>query len=215
MRLLREPVRRRNQPVGVVLAGGLGMRMGGSKAIVALGGRPLICYPLDALSAALRDVAIVAKPDTELPSLPGMRVWIEPAQPRHPLVGLINALELAEGRAVLACAADLPFVTAELIATLARCDPQGAPAVIATSGGRLQPLLGCYQSSALPLLSADAADFQRPLRDLVRALGPRLLEVTDPDALFNVNAPDDLLQAAAMLDQRRSRRGPGGTASRT
>jgi hypothetical protein len=32
-----------------------------------------------------------------------------------------------------------------------------------------------------------------------------LLEVEDPDELFNVNAPDDLLRAAATLDRRRGR----------
>jgi molybdopterin-guanine dinucleotide biosynthesis protein A len=40
------------------------------------------------------------------------------------------------------------------------------------------------------------------LREAVGALSPRLLELDDPDALFNVNAPDDLLQATAMLDRR-------------
>ena len=43
------------------------------------------------------------------------------------------------------------------------------------------------------------------LRDAVLALRPRLLEIDDADALFNVNAPEDLLQAAAMLDRRISR----------
>ena len=63
----------------------------------------------------------------------------------------------------------------------------------------MQPLLGCYQPAAAARLSG-AAD--RPLRELVGAIGPRLFEVPDPDELFNVNSPDDLLQATAMLDQR-------------
>jgi molybdopterin-guanine dinucleotide biosynthesis protein A len=201
---LREPIRRRNEPVGVLLAGGLGRRMGGSKATVALGGRPLICYPLDALTAALKDVVIVAKAETELPSLPDVRVWIEPDQPRDPLLGIVYALEVAQGRAVLACAGDLPFVSPELIRSLARCDPAGAAAVIASRAGQLQPLLGCYQPGALRHLSRHLADGEQPLREVVGGLSPRLLEILDPDALFNVNAPDDLLQAAAMLDQRRA-----------
>ena len=48
----------------MILAGGLGRRIGGAKAVVQLGGRPLISYPLQALQAALGEVAIVAKPDT-------------------------------------------------------------------------------------------------------------------------------------------------------
>ncbi|HEX6711829.1 MAG TPA: NTP transferase domain-containing protein, partial [Thermoleophilaceae bacterium] len=52
---------------GVVLAGGLGRRMGAPKATAMLVGRPLIAYPLDALGAVTDRVVVVAKRDTELP----------------------------------------------------------------------------------------------------------------------------------------------------
>jgi molybdopterin-guanine dinucleotide biosynthesis protein A len=190
------------QPVGVVLAGGLGRRLGGAKATVNLCGRPLICYPLEALAAVLSEVAIIAKADTALPSLPGVTVWIEPQTPRHPLAGIVEALGLADGRPVLACASDFPFVTPEVVTLLARADPGGAPAVLAAHAGELQPLFGCYQPAAAPLLAGAAAQ-GTPARAAVAAIGPRLLQVDDPDVLFNVNAPEDLLHAAAMLDRRR------------
>ncbi|MGB0094561.1 MAG: NTP transferase domain-containing protein, partial [Solirubrobacteraceae bacterium] len=119
------------EPIGVVLAGGSGRRMGGSKATVQLRGRPLISYPLEALQRALREVTVIAKADTELPQMPGVTVWIEPTTPRHPLVGIVQALALAAGRPVLIVAGDLPFVTAELLGDLARSAPGAAPAVIA------------------------------------------------------------------------------------
>jgi len=172
--------------------------------MVELGGWPLVSYPLAALCAVLDDVAIVAKPDTRLPSLPGVTVWIEPQEPHHPLVGIVQALGLAEGRPVLACAGDLPFVIPELVAELAVPDPGGAPAVIAAHAGQSQPLLGCYQPAAAEPLAVAARD-QVAVREAVGALGPRLLEVEDPELLFNVNAPEDLLQAAAILDSRRRR----------
>jgi molybdopterin-guanine dinucleotide biosynthesis protein A len=169
---------------------------------VELRGRPLISYPLSALQAALGDVAIIVKPDTILPNLPGVTVWIEPAAPTHPLTGLIHALAFAEGRAVFACAADLPFVTAALVSQIAGADPRGAPAVIAAHGRQVQPLLGCYQTRALELLRGVPDGTERRLRDVVAEIGARTTEVADPDQLFNVNAPEDLLQAAAMLDRR-------------
>ena len=89
--------RRRTAPIGVILAGGLGQRIGGAKAVVELGGRPLIAYPLAALAAALSDVAVIAKADTELPMLPGITVWIEPDAPRHPLLGIAEALAACRG----------------------------------------------------------------------------------------------------------------------
>lgn len=188
-------------PIGVVLAGGRGRRLGGAKATVLLGGRPLISYPLEALSLALNEVTVLAKADTELPSLPGTTVWIEPDARHHPVVGIVQALALADGRPVLVCAADLPFVAPALVRRLADADSQGAPAVVACSRGETQPLLGCYLPAALGSLGQGD---ERPLREQIAAIGPRLVEVEDPEQLFNVNAPEDLLRAAAMLDRRRA-----------
>jgi molybdopterin-guanine dinucleotide biosynthesis protein A len=170
--------------------------------MVELCGRPLIWYALAALGAVLDEVAIIAKSDTRLPSLPGVTVWIEPQEPHHPLVGIVQALGLAEGRPVLVCAGDLPLVSPALVAKLAVPDPGGAPAVIAAHEHASQPLLGCYQPAAARPL-AEAARVQAAVRDAVASIGPRLLQVDDPELLFNVNAPEDLLQAAAILDSRR------------
>ena len=189
-------------PLGVVLAGGAGRRIGGAKAMVKLGGRPLITYPVAAMSQALGAVTVLAKIDSELPSLPGASVWIEPDAPRHPLAGIVHALELADGRAVMICAGDLPFVTPELIRTIAHAKPQRAPAVVSTLGGRLQPLLGCYQPAARELLAPVLTEGNVRLTDAVDSIGPRHLEASDPEALFNVNTPDDVLVAAGMLDRR-------------
>jgi molybdopterin-guanine dinucleotide biosynthesis protein A len=100
-------------------------------------------------------------------------------------------------------------VTPELVASLVRADAGGAPAVVATAHGTMQPLLGRYEPVAVRLLAGAAAEGV-PARAAVAAISPRLFEVADPDALFNVNAPEDLLQAAAILDRRRR-----GTTTRT
>jgi molybdenum cofactor guanylyltransferase len=199
----RSPHGAPRSPVGAVLAGGVGRRIGGGKAVVELDHRPLISYPLEAVWRALGNVTIVAKADTELPDVPGATVWIEPDEPHHPLVGIVHALSLAEGRPVLVCAADMPFVTESLVREIAGADPAGAPVIVAAARGEMQPLLGCYQATALEPLGAARAEAGRPLRETITAIHPRRYEVEDPDVLFNVNTPDDLLQAAAMLDRRR------------
>jgi molybdenum cofactor guanylyltransferase len=191
---------RPDRPIGAVLAGGAGRRIGGSKATVKLRGRPMIEYPLGAVQAALEEVVVIAKADTELPNLPGVTIWIEPLLPQHPLVGILHALALADGRRVLVCAADMPFVTPGLIERIASADAGGAPAVVAARGGAIHPLLARYDPEAAEALSGAGPDV--PLRETVASLSPLLFEVADPDELFNVNAPDDLLQAAAMLDRR-------------
>ena len=199
--------------MGVVLAGGAGRRMGGAKAAVKLAGRPLISYPLDAVWRALGNVAVVAKIGSELPELPGLTVWIEPDSPQHPLVGVVHALELAGGRPVFVCAGDLPLVSAALVRQIAGCDPRGAPAVLASGNGRVQPLLGCYQPEARALLArwAGASAEEVRMTELAGRLGARTFNVEDEVQLFNVNSPDDLLLASAIISRRsRTSSAPAG-----
>jgi molybdopterin-guanine dinucleotide biosynthesis protein A len=197
-------MRLRSKPIGAILAGGRGLRIGGEKAIVELEGKPLICYPVEAVQEVLSRVTVLAKSGTRLPRLSGVAVWIEPEVPRHPLVGITQALALAGGRPVLICAGDLPFVTPELIRRLIKVDARRAPAVVACAQERMQPLLGCYQPKALGLLADAARAGTGRVIDAVAALDPVLLEVEDPEELFDVDTPDDLLQAMAMLDRRRA-----------
>jgi molybdenum cofactor guanylyltransferase len=186
------------QPVGVILAGGRGRRLGGDKALVSLAGRPLIVRPLAAMRAVLTDVAVIAKPDTALPDLGGIPVWSEPAEPSHPLVGIVHALRLAGGRAVLVCAADLPFVTPATLRALAGADAGAAPAVIAAVDGVTQPLLGRYEPGCAALLEPIARDGRVAMRAVVGALGAREFEL-DALELFNVNTPEDLRRAEARV----------------
>ena len=197
---------RRTEPVGVLLAGGLGRRLGGDKALAMLGGRPLIAHPLAAMRGALTDVVIVAKSDTVLPGAAELQrtvVWVEPDRPRHPLVGIVHALRAAAGRPVVACAADLPFVTAEALRALATADAGDAPAVLATTAqGSIQPLLGRYEPAAAALLGPAARAGVAAMRDVVAALHARLLAIEDPWVLFNVNSPEDLREAEDRLRRR-------------
>jgi molybdopterin-guanine dinucleotide biosynthesis protein A len=216
----------RRQPVGAVLAGGRGQRIGGDKAIVSLAGRPLLSYPVRAMLGALDQVVVVAKPSTLLPALGDVAVWQEPEHPSHPLVGIAEALRRAAGGWVLVCAGDMPFVPVPLLASLASlavtasmasaavrgpdADPgldsdvgrasASAPAFVAASAsGALQPLLGCYGPSCLAPLAAAAREAVAPARAVVEALGPLVVPVTDPRALFNVNSAEDLREAEALL----------------
>jgi molybdenum cofactor guanylyltransferase len=187
-------------PIGAILAGGRGTRLGGEKATVELAGGPLIAWPLAALEEALGEVVVVAKRDTQLP--PGLPapVWVEPDEPAHPRAGLVHALERAGGRAVLACAADMPLVTPGVVRELAAAPSRQAPGVVAHAGGRLQPLLARYEPAALEPLRGAPPD--EPLTATVEALGPRLLDVSAETSL-NVNTPADLRRAAQELARKR------------
>lgn len=186
-----------------VLAGGAGSRLGRPKATAPLAGRPLIAYPLAALEAAGLRPVVVAKPDSDLPPLE-REPWFEPAEPRHPLVGVLAALERAGGP-ILVCACDMPFVTAQLAGWLASVP---ASLVVPEAGGRAQPLFAGYSPELSEPLAAALA-VERPLAAAVEAIGPRYVEEEelrrfgDPERLLaNVNTPDDLAWAERLLADR-------------
>ena len=183
-------------PIGVILAGGSGRRIGGGKPTVGLVGRPLLHYPLDAMRAALPEVAVITKTDAVMPTLDGAMVWIEPDLPGHPLLGVIEALELAGGRPVLVCPGDYPFVTPQLLIRLAQTPFDGRPVVLAASRGVARPLLGCYLPSAVPLLW-QAMQREGGLDDVVAALKPVLVEVADELELFDIDTPEDVAELIA------------------
>jgi molybdopterin-guanine dinucleotide biosynthesis protein A len=198
---MRSPGSTHLPPIGVVLAGGAGRRIGGAKAMVVLGGQPLVAYPLDALRAVLAEVVVQAKPDTALPVLAGLTVWREPPHPRHPLFAIVHALERAAPRGVLVCAGDLPLVTPALIARLARA-PGDEAAVLATAGGRTHPLLALYRGTALaPLRDALRRRPGGSVTAAVEALGPGRLAAGATE-LMNINTPEDLERAEALLASR-------------
>jgi molybdopterin-guanine dinucleotide biosynthesis protein A len=183
---------------GAVLAGGRGSRLGaGSKPATPLAGRPMVSYPVAALGALCKRVAVVCKSTTKLPALDGVERWDEPDEPRHPRVGIAYALERAGGP-ILVCAADMPFVTADACRTLlaAAGASDGSPAVVAVAGGVLQPVLGLFAPPALDALTEAPAD--APLTDTVEALDP--VRVALPPAIVrSVNTSEELAEAEAEL----------------
>jgi molybdopterin-guanine dinucleotide biosynthesis protein A len=159
-----------------------------------------VSFPLAVLDGVCDRVAVVCKAETGLPDIGRAERWNEPEEPRHPLTGMIHAIERA-GDAVLVCAADMPYLTAaacrELIAA-SRPTARDARAVatVASANGALEPLLGVYTAQALPALRAAPAG--APLRATIESLEPRRLSLS-PDLLRSVNTPEDLEAAELLL----------------
>jgi molybdopterin-guanine dinucleotide biosynthesis protein A len=183
-----------------IVAGGLSTRLGRPKATAELAGRRLIDYPLAAAQTAGLEAVVVAKPQSDLPSL-GVPLLLEPAEPQHPLCGVVAALR-ESGRPVLAVACDMPFLAPDLLAWLAS---QPEPLVVAETDRGLQPLLARYD----PVLTDGLEEGLRreaPMQEVVASLAPRavgervLRRFGDPQQLcFNVNSPSDLARAERML----------------
>jgi molybdopterin-guanine dinucleotide biosynthesis protein A len=192
------------EAIVAVLAGGAGRRLGEDKPCATLAGAPLIARPLEAARAGGLEAIVVAKPGTRLPPIDA-RVVMEPAEPSHPLCGVLAALRYALRRsrppAVIAVACDMPFVTGGLLSWLA--DRRGA--VLAYAAGRPQPLLARWPAAATEHVQAGLRE-RRSLAATLAALSPQiagedeLRRFGDPDRLcFNVNDGGDLRLAARWL----------------
>jgi molybdopterin-guanine dinucleotide biosynthesis protein A len=126
-----------------------------------------------------------------------MAVLFEPAEPVHPLAGIVAALRETD-RPLVVIGCDFPFVPAALVRALADA-PE--PLVVPAPGGEAQPLVARWTPALLPALE-HALDLEEPLRRTVAALSPRLLEDAELAAFgdparvfFNVNTPADLRHA--------------------
>ena len=186
-----------------ILAGGRSTRMGRPKPAVPLAGRPLIDYPIEAARSVGLEPWVIAKHDTDLPPL-DCRIVHEPAEPVHPLCGIVAALDAAAPWPIVAIGADMPFVEDKLIAWIA----SHLTTAVVEIDGRPQPLLARYGGEDLDPLrvslareeaaqaGVSALDAEVISEDELRRFGdPRILS-------FNVNTPADLAEAERILADR-------------
>ena len=184
-------------PLGAILAGGRGARLGGAKATAEAGGRPLLAWALDALREAVPDVVVIAKQATPLPpcDVPVHRDEPDDFHPRH---GIVSALRRAEGRPVVVVPCDMPLVPPALLEVLLDVVEDGAPAAMPRSEGRVHPLCAAYAAEALRDL--EAAEHDEPLTLTLDRLGAVVLEAgAAAGRMLNVNTRADLAVAEVLL----------------
>ena len=189
--------------IGAVLAGGHGLRIGGDKATIELGGRPLISYPVDALRSAGLDVALALRGDQEIPAgLEDVSFVRDEFEGAGPLGGLHAVLKWMPGEWALVVSCDQPFVRVNLLHGILSHSGCTADAVVARTPQRLQPMPGLYRKSCLPVVEAALKRGERGLRDVLKELSLCELAGESLDCLdfehssfINVNTPKDLLEA--------------------
>ncbi|MBX4861176.1 molybdenum cofactor guanylyltransferase [Rhizobium sophorae] len=202
----------RSNIAGVVLAGGRSQRMGHDKAGVMLGAESLLRHALTRLSQQTLLVAVNADTTAEgVPVVPDLF----PGK-AGPMAGIHAAMVYASGLPsithVVTVSVDCPFFPADLVARLAAAVEHPSQIAIAASEGRSHPVFGLWPVT----LSADleawiATDEKRRVRDflsrhdvteVVFPLHPTRASLLDP--FFNINTPDDLVEAERWLEALRA-----------
>lgn len=202
---------RKRSVCGLLLAGGQSRRMGGGdKCLMEIGGRTLLRRILDVAAPQVGPIVLnsnsdpVQFADCGLPVVPDTVGGFA-----GPLAGVLTGLEWARANApgcdwVASFACDAPFAPTDLVVRLlAAAEADGADLACASSGARDHPVFALW-----PVRLADA------LKEAVVGEGIRKVDVwtgryrlaraefgTEPvDPFFNVNRPEDLAAAEALLE---------------
>jgi len=182
-------------PAILILAGGEGRRIGGDKPRRLLGGRTLLEWSIEKARRWSDKVAVAAR-TLEQVGEAGVPILLDPPGLEGPLGGLASAFRL-ERPTVLTIACDMPFLPDDLPERLAAALP-GHGAALAASGGQVHPVCGLWRAEALSEVSGYAASGRRSLIGFAASIGYSAVEWPD-DPFFNVNRPEDLVEAEARL----------------
>lgn len=180
---------------GVILAGGSGRRMGGvDKALLPLGGAPLIAHVRARLEPQVEALAISANGD---PARFRGTVLADDS-PDGPLAGVLSGLRWAAAQgadAIVTVPVDLPFLPGDLVPMLCEHWPGAAMA----RAGRMHPTSGLWPVGAATALEAWLAGGNRRVMEFAQSIGALPVDFPDPRAFLNLNTPEDLSAAEAML----------------
>lgn len=196
--------------IGVLLAGGLGRRMGGGdKPLREIGGRTLLVRAVERLAPQCDALIINANGNPARFATLGLPTVADSiAGFAGPLAGILAALEWVrehrqEYEWVVSIPTDSPFLPHDLVSGLHRARLQaGKPLASARSGDQVHPVVGLWPVSladdlrhALVVEDMRKIDRWTARHGVAEAIWP-----TEPyDPFFNANRPEDLHEAEAML----------------
>jgi molybdenum cofactor guanylyltransferase len=189
--------------MGVILAGGQASRMGGAdKAMLPLAGKPLIAHVLDRLRPQVARVLISANGDPARFARFDCEVIPDDA-PQGPLSGILAALMRAQGLGathVASAPVDTPFLPENLVEQLtstARQSPEGLALAHAIDGAH--PVCGLWPVALAPALTEYLADGNAKVTNFTDAHHAARSLFLDKRAFLNLNTPEDLAAAEALL----------------
>lgn len=198
--------------LGVILAGGQSTRMGGGdKCLLSLGGRPILARVIERLRPQVDGMALNANGDPArfdafgLPVLPDSVTGFP-----GPLAGVLAGMDWAarEGAdTIVTAAADTPFFPDDLVRALRTATVAGntrlAMAMTPGEDGRLDrhPTFGLWPVDLRDDLRAALDGGLRKVVAWTEPIGCARAVFHDrtPDPFFNVNTPEDLARAGALL----------------
>lgn len=181
---------------GVVLAGGLGRRMGGGdKGLQLLNGRPMVGWVVSRFAPQVDELLINANQNVLHYAEFGYQVVPDAiAGFAGPLAGLHAALSAASHSLVATVPCDSPFLPADLVARLASAmQDRQVQIAVARTFDQPHPVFCVCRRAVLPHLEAYLASGERRFEAWYSTLNVVQVAFDDEAAAFeNINTREDL-----------------------
>jgi molybdopterin-guanine dinucleotide biosynthesis protein A len=179
-----------------ILAGGKSRRFGANKALFKIDGQAVIEIVLAAIPPS-RPVFIVTHSPREYAHL-GLPALPDNYSNAGPLAGIHAGLSHSpcEWNFFLAC--DFPCLRAAVVDEISAAlfnknnEEGGAQVILPETAEGLQPLCALWSRSALPIIEAALDGGERSVRAILAKLSLHRVLLAQPEALFNLNTPEDL-----------------------
>ncbi len=183
---------------------------GGDKCLRPLGGRPILAHIIERVGPQVEALAINANGAPGRFAAFGLPVVADVVEGyAGPLAGVLTGMEWAARHAphcpwIASFASDAPFVPRDLVARMFEAiDREGADLACAASGGQVHPVFGLWRVDLAPDLRR--ALTEEKIHKVDRWTSRYRLAVVEfaaePfDPFFNANRPEDLAEAARLLE---------------
>lgn len=191
---------------GIVLAGGQSLRIGQDKALLELGGKPLIAIVAERLASVCQEVVIASGSTVRYTDL-GFPVVTDRFPNVGALAGLHAGLRAASHEIALAVACDMPFLAPRLLRAFVEW-VDGFDVAILRQGENVEPLHAAYRRTCLgPIEAAIRAGRRRIISFFpqvrVRYVTEAEVTLLDPGlrSFHNINTPEEWRAAQADLSK--------------
>ena len=202
--------------VGVILAGGKSSRMGGGdKCLLPLAGRPVLASVIARLRPQVSDIVINANGEPARFANFGLPVVGDSVTGfAGPLAGVHAGLEWVkvnrpDARYVVSVAGDTPFIPDNLVQRFLSEVNHHSGFLVAASAEGLHPVIGLWTVAMGPDLQQWLEQGNHKVTAFAKQRGavevffePVKVEGRLIDPFFNINRPEELDQASALLEHQ-------------
>lgn len=190
-------------PDAVVLAGGMGRRLGGvDKGHIMLGGQALAVRVAGVLRPHCARLWVAARADHAASyGSCGLDVLDDgPYAGAGPLAGVLAALRASQAQWVIAAPCDMPLLPADYAPRLILAMRHASTELlVASTGERRHFACAAWRTSLRGALAQYLASGGRRVEAFLDQVGYAAVNFSQPDGFLNINTPADLAQAQQHL----------------